>query len=83
MPAQSVYLLQHSYDYNIGDGETTEETKIIGIFSTVAEAEAAILHYKNLPGFKDYPDDCFYLEEYELDRRFWEEGFVPAFSDDE
>lgn len=65
-----VYLLQHSYEY----GEH-EETKIIGIYCSEENALNAIEKYKGLPGFKDYAD-CFYIDKYEIDRNYWEEGFV-------
>jgi len=74
---KSVFFLQHSYDYIKGD-LTIEHTKILGIFSTREKAEAAIEFYKTLPGFKDFSDDCFYLDEYELNKKVWDEGFITS-----
>lgn len=65
-----VYLLQHSYEV---DNEY-DETKILGIFSDKQKAEEALAEYKQLPGFKDKPND-FYIDEYELDKKNWIEGF--------
>ncbi|MCM1090827.1 MAG: hypothetical protein NC092_12425 [Butyrivibrio sp.] len=67
---RKVYLLQHSYEMENG----SEETKILGIFSSNLEAEKAIEKYKKLSGFKERPDD-FYIDEYELNRKYWAEGY--------
>jgi hypothetical protein len=72
-----VYLLQHSFEYEY-KGELFEETKIIGIFSTKEKAEKIISHYSALPGFKDHPLECFYLDRYELNKNFWEDGFIKV-----
>ena len=66
---KSVFLLQHSYTIN-----EVEETKIIGIFSSRENAEQCIEKNKTLPGFREYPDS-FYLDEYEVDKLQWKEGF--------
>lgn len=68
---ETVYLLQHNYEI---DG--CDETKIIGIYSSRANAEATIVKYKSLLGFKDYPQECFYIDEYEINKNHWEEGFT-------
>lgn len=68
---RTVFLLQHSYEV---DG--CDETKLIGIYSTREKAEAVVSKYKTLAGFRDYPDDCFYVDEYEIDKNHWEEGFI-------
>ena len=67
---ESVYLLQHSYEL-----EDCEETKIIGLFSSEQSAKDAIQKYKTKPGFSDYPNN-FYIDKYEIDKCFWEEGFI-------
>lgn len=66
---KSVFLLQHSYEI---DG--SEQTKIIGIYSTRDKANAAVERFKALPGFCWYPES-FYIDEYEIDQNNWEEGF--------
>lgn len=66
-----VYILQHSYE--IGQ---FEETKIIGIYSSEENALAVKEKYKLLPGFNDYPDNCFFIDKYEVDKSNWEEGFI-------
>lgn len=71
-----VYLLEHSYEYEF-EGEVFDETKTIGIFSTRKKAEKVVEKLKLLPGFKDHPVECFYIDEYEIDKiGGWEEGFI-------
>jgi hypothetical protein len=79
---KSVFFLQHSYEYIKGD-LTIGDTKVLGIFSTREKAESAIEFYKTLPGFKDFSDDCFYLDEYELNKKAWDEGFITKVWDEE
>lgn len=75
---KSVFLLQHSYEI-----EEFDETKTIGIYSSKEKAEEAILRYKELPGFRDYPVKCFYIDKYELDLDHWQEGFIKWDEDNE
>lgn len=69
-----VYLLQHTYFY--GDNDEYEETKIIGIFDSKDKAEKAMKKYSELPGFRDFSDECFSIDEYQLNIGEWSEGFV-------
>jgi len=66
-----VYVLQHEYE--IAGGQ--EETKLIGVYSTKENAQAAISRLVALPGFVEHPDD-FCIDEYETDQDHWTEGFV-------
>ena len=70
----SVYLLQHTYCY--GNNDEYEETKIIGIFDSMDKAKAAIIKYSELPGFNDFSDECFSIDEYQLNVGEWSEGFT-------
>jgi len=70
---KSVFFLQHSYEIN----DECEETKIIGVYSSREIAEKVVDEYKNLIGFKDYLD-CFYIDEYKIDKDHWEEGFITV-----
>ncbi|MCL1872745.1 MAG: hypothetical protein FWF85_01335 [Clostridiales bacterium] len=71
-----VYLLQHYHTYGL-DSEH-DEIKAIGIFSSSLIAEEAITRYMELPGFKEYEKDCFYISEYDLDQELWTEGFIQG-----
>lgn len=66
-----VYVLQHSYE--IGD---FEETKFIGVYSSKENATQVVKRYMLLPGFKDYPESCFYIARYQVDKDNWTEGFI-------
>jgi hypothetical protein len=69
---KSVFVLQHSYELS----ETGEdETKFIGVYSTMEKAQEAVLRLSKQPGFKDF-SDYFYINEYEIDQDNWCEGFV-------
>ena len=68
-----VYLLQHSYLY--GENNENEETKILGIFDSREKAQDKIKEYIKLPGFKDFAEECFSIDEYQLNFGEWSEGF--------
>ncbi len=70
-----VFVVQHCHD--LIDGE--EETKFIGVYSTYASAQAAVERLKLQPGFRDTPND-FYINEYEIDKDHWVEGYVTSVS---
>lgn len=71
-----VYLLQHSYEKEIDEELKVDETKIIGIYSSYENAEQVKELFKNRKGFNRFSEDCFYIDEYELDQNNWSEGFV-------
>ena len=49
------------------------------MYSTRELAEEARVRYATLPGFKDFPLDCFYIGAYTLDvDAGWWEGFVSC-----
>ncbi len=79
---KTVFVLHHLHVFPTG----AEDTKLIGTYSSRATAIAAIERLKIQPGFCDYPhlidpltddeESGFYLDEYELDKDHWSEGFV-------
>ena len=71
---RSVFLVQHSYERSECG---CEEVKLIGAYSTRAQAEAAIERLQAESGFAEHPDG-FAIDEYELDQGHWLEGFVSA-----
>jgi hypothetical protein len=71
-----VFLLWHSREAR--NGET--DSKLIGVYSAAAEAQAAIARKLALPGFRDDPGG-FLIDRYEIDRDAWSAGF--GFSDRE
>lgn len=68
-----VFLLWHSHA--IGDVETDD--KLIGVYSSEAEAEAAKARTLQYEGFRDEPDG-FLIEKYELNRDHWSEGYITV-----
>lgn len=64
-----VYLLYHS----IPRGEH-EDNKLIGVYSTAQNADAAIQRLKDKPGFRD-PSGTFTVDAYPIDQDHWAEGF--------
>ena len=64
-----VYLLEHTVD------NKPERMKIIGIFSSENDAKKAIEQLSNQQGFESTKDG-FNIDEYELDKLNWTEGFV-------
>ena len=67
----SVFLLWHSHEYP--DGSDSE--KLIGVYETRSAAEKAIARLGGQPGFAENPDD-FIIDEYELGKDHWVEGYV-------
>ncbi len=65
-----IYIVQHSYELNECD-----ETKFIGVFSTLEKAKKIVEDYKKLPGFNDY-SESFFIDKYEIDTPEWKEGFI-------
>lgn len=70
----SVYLLQHTYLY--GENDEYEETKVLGIFDSNEKAQDAVKEYIKLPGFREFTDECFSIDEYQLNAKEWAEGFL-------
>lgn len=71
MSDRRVFIVHHSHEVEGG----VDETKLIGVFSTRATAEAAIERLREQPGFRDLPDH-FIVEEYTLDEVQWSGGFT-------
>lgn len=70
-----IYLLVHVYEY--GNDNEHEETKMLGIYSSMKNAEDAKKRYSNLDGFIKYDIECFSIYEYELNKDSeWTEGFM-------
>jgi hypothetical protein len=66
----NVFVLQHVHEHSNG----YEDTKLIGVYSTEEQAQAAIHRLINQPGFCQHPDG-FSVDRYELDLDHWREGF--------
>lgn len=69
----SVYLLWHTHEL----GVHRDDEKLIGVYTSRENAEAAKSRVMNQPGFVDYPGG-FEIAEYKLDRDHWTKGFVAV-----
>lgn len=67
---KSVFILWHSHEI---DGDVDE--KLIGVYRTHEDAEAAIGRLKGKPGFADTPSG-FEIHESVLGRDGWTEGYI-------
>jgi hypothetical protein len=65
-----VFILWHSH---VADGNTDE--KLIGVYRTREDAEAAIGRLQDKPGFRDARDG-FQIHDYVLGRDGWTEGYI-------
>ena len=68
----SVFILWHSHDT---DGDSDD--KLIGVYRTRDDAEAAIGRMKDKPGFRDAPEG-FLIDEYVLGEDQWTEGYTSV-----
>ncbi|MHB9106588.1 MAG: DUF7336 domain-containing protein [Armatimonadota bacterium] len=78
----SVYILHHVHLLT----EDREDVKLIGVYSSRDNAEAAVERLRNQPGFCKTPKlvnldtdentDGFQIVEYGLDEDHWQEGFA-------
>ncbi len=66
-----IFFVEHIYEK-----DNDEEIKFIGVFSSRKNAKDAINKLILLPGFKDFPIDCFQITEGKLNRYGWKEGFT-------
>jgi len=75
--SQKAYLLEHFYNYGWELEHT--ETKTLGIYSSKEAVALAVERYSKLPGFDEFPLDCFRVREYQTDEDAgWHGGFsVP------
>jgi len=66
-----VFLLWHVHE--MPDGE--EDAKLIGVYATAEDAEAARLRVLPQPGFRDSPEG-FQVSRYPIGQDHWTEGYV-------
>ena len=72
-----MYLLYHKYEY--GEDNEHEEIKILGVYNSEQEVSKVIERYYKLVGFREYPKECFLVDEYIVDvDTNWKEGFVNS-----
>lgn len=67
----TIYLLYHEYEKE----QERREEKLVGVYSSAAQAQMAKMRLRGKPGFRDHPDG-FVIYEQELDKDYWEDGFI-------
>lgn len=73
----TVFVVQHVHAL----GDDREDVKLIGVYSSRQQAEAAVARLRASPGFREMPDG-FSIDPYEVDRDHWAEGFVSLSGDE-
>jgi len=66
-----VFIVHHCYE----PSPDREEIKLIGVYSTLENARAAVARLQIQPGFADYIDG-FSIDGIDVDKDHWTEGFV-------
>jgi homoserine kinase type II len=66
MPTEFVYLLWHI--------DRFEDEKLIGVYRTQEDADAATERLKGMPGFRD-EGGKFVCRKYKVNQDHWKEGF--------
>jgi hypothetical protein len=79
---EKVFVVQHSHTLPSG----IADVKMIGVYRSLDAAKMALGRLGMQPGFSKHPthidpdatdeEDGFYIDEYELDKDHWTEGFV-------
>jgi hypothetical protein len=72
-----VFMLWHTHGADDEDEEAN--LKLIGVYSSETDADAAIARKLQYPGFCDTPEG-FEIEKVELDRDQWSEGYITESS---
>jgi hypothetical protein len=81
---KTAFVLYHVHTH----ADRREDAKLLGIYSTRAQALAAIERLKLQPGFCDHPrlidplienlENGFSLDEYVINQDHWSQGYVDA-----
>ncbi|MEU4481688.1 hypothetical protein AB0F68_27025 [Micromonospora sp. NPDC023966] len=65
----------------VWDEADGDDLKMLGVYSSEAQAKARMQRATSLPGFRDEPD-CFYIARHTVDQDEWTDGFVSISGDD-
>ena len=71
-----VYVVHHVHIFE----EDDEDVKLIGVYSTMRHARAAVERLRLQPGFRDTPDG-FSIDSYKLNQDHWGTGFITLLPD--
>jgi len=68
-----VYIVQHVHEFDDG----REDIKLIGIYSSIENAQEAVQRLGHQLGFRDTPEG-FEIDTYTLDQDNWTQGYVTV-----
>lgn len=71
-----VYTLAFMKNYDHSQELKIDYVAWLGVFSSKEKAEEALKFYRNLKEYKDYSEECFYIDPWETDILYWDTGFV-------
>jgi homoserine kinase type II len=71
-----VFFVTHTHELSGGE----EDEKLIGVYSSTENADAAVVRASGLPGFREHPDG-FHVDAYAVDVDHWTEGFVTTMTE--
>ena len=73
-----VFVVHHEHEL----APDRDDVKMIGVYSSKAEAEAAVARLSAQPGFRETTSG-FSIDRYRLDEDHWVEGFITMVGDKE
>ena len=73
-----VFVVQHTRDKEDG----CEDVKFIGVYAKETDANSAIDSLRILPGFAEHSEG-FCVDEYEVGKTHWTEGFLTVLGDED
>ncbi|MHA7239113.1 DUF7336 domain-containing protein [Arthrobacter sp. TMS1-12-1] len=59
------------------DGQSGDDTKMLGVYASQEEAQARIDRAQTQPGFEDEPE-CFFIDAATLGEDLWTDGYVTV-----
>lgn len=69
----NVFVLQHVHKFS----DDNEDVKMIGVYSSRQQAEAAVERLSAKPGFRNAPE-VFSIDQYVLDKDHWLDGYITT-----
>ena len=69
----NVIILWHVHELS----DDREDVKLIGVYASIEDAEAARKRLEAKPGFRDLPDGV-QVDEYTIGQDHWTDGYITA-----
>ena len=68
---KTLFIVHHVHSIS----SESDNAKLLGVYSSKTNAKNAIARFRQKPGFKEHPDG-FLIDEYQIDKDYWSEGFI-------